>query len=197
MQRMPLSLRLILIVLAGAIVALSCFAVYRTMFPEQVASHSKLEGMENYVPAKEVKPAPAVHFLNEAGKDLDLQQFRGKVILLNLWATWCTPCVAEMPMLDRLQRRLGDTDAVVIALSIDRGGVQAVREFFDREGIRNLKVYVDPTMRAQSAMQAFGLPTTLIIDPDGNERGRLIGPAEWDDDAALDLITSAKAPKQP
>lgn len=177
--------------------ALSCFAVYRTIFPEQVASHSKLEGMENYVPAREVKPAADVHFLDEAGQDLSLQQFRGRVIVLNLWATWCTPCVAEMPMLDRLQQRLGDTDAVVIALSIDRGGAKAVREFFDREGIGNLKIYVDPTMRAQSTLQAFGLPTTLIIDPEGNERGRLIGPAEWDEDAALDLITSAKAPSKP
>lgn len=193
---MPLSLRLVFIVLAGAIVAVSSFAVYRTMFPEQAPAHSKLSGMENYVPAKQVKPAADIHFLDEAGKDLNLQQFRGKVIVLNLWATWCTPCVAEMPMLDRLQERLEGMDAVVVALSLDRGGAAAVREFYEREGIRSLKVYVDPSMRAQATLQAFGLPTTVIIDPEGNERGRLIGPAKWNDDAALDLITSAKSPPQ-
>ena len=83
---------------------------------------------------------------------------------------------------------------MVIALSIDRGGVDTVREFFERVGVKALPVFVDPTMRAQSTLSAFGLPTTIIIDRDGNERGRLLGPAEWDSDRAIDLIETAMSP---
>jgi hypothetical protein len=97
-------------------------------------------------------------------------------------------------MLDRLQQQLKDVDVVVIALSIDRDGPPAVRAFFDRINIKHLAVYVDPTMRAQSTLATFGLPTTILIDKQGNERGRLVGPAEWDDASAADLVLSANAP---
>jgi thiol-disulfide isomerase/thioredoxin len=96
--------------------------------------------------------------------------------------------------LERLQQKMGDKDVLVIALSIDRGGIDTVREFFAGVGVKALPVFVDPTMRAQSTLSAFGLPTTIIIDRDGKERGRLLGPAEWDSDRAIDLVQAAMTP---
>lgn len=148
--------------------------------------------LSNYVEARELKPVPAIRFMDATGRVMTLEDFRGRVVVLNLWATWCTPCVAEMPTLDRLQKQVGD-DAIVLALSIDRGGQDAVREFYDRTGVKHLKVFVDPTMRAQSELGLRGLPTTLIIDRQGRERGRLVGPAEWDGAAAVDLVKGAMA----
>jgi thiol-disulfide isomerase/thioredoxin len=153
-------------------------------------------GFANYVEAKELKPVPAIRFMDASGRVMTLEDFRGRVVVLNLWATWCTPCVAEMPTLDRLQQQLGEEDAIVLALSIDRGGQEAVKEFYEKTGVSHLKVFVDPTMRAQSDIGILGLPTTLIIDREGRERGRLVGPAEWDDAAAVDLVRRAmEAPK--
>ena len=192
---MPVGLRVVVIVLIGAIVAAASVAVYMMLSPDDFPKRSKLAGMENYIPAREIKPVTPIHFLDEDGKDVTLEQFRGRIVVLNLWATWCTPCVAEMPMLDRLQHQLKDLDVVVIALSIDRDGPPIVREFFDKNGIEHLKVYVDPTMRAQSTLATFGLPTTILIDRLGQERGRLVGPAEWDEAAAADLVLSATAPQ--
>jgi thiol-disulfide isomerase/thioredoxin len=191
---MSLNVRLLIIVAVGAIVAVSCFAVYSMLGGDNAAEHSELGSLDNYKAATELKAVPEIHFLDGAGKDRTLADFKGKVVVLNLWATWCTPCVAEMPTLERLQQKMGENDVVVIALSIDRGGVDTVREFFERVGVKALPVFVDPTMRAQSTLSAFGLPTTIIIDRDGKERGRLLGPAEWDSNRAIELIEAAMAP---
>ena len=191
---MTSSWRVVVIVLTGAIVAAAGFAVYTMLTGEDQSTRPKLAGMENFIPAREFKPVPRVQFLDEQGNQVSLERFRGNIVVLNLWATWCTPCLAEMPMLDRLQQQLKGVGVVVIALSIDRDGSTAVREFFNRNGIRHLAVYVDPTMRAQSTLTTFGLPTTILIDKQGRERGRLVGPAEWDDASAVDLVLSANAP---
>ena len=108
-----------------------------------------------------------------------LDAFHGKVILLNIWATWCPPCVTEMPTLDRLQADLGSGKFEVVTLSIDTGGTPVVRRFFDKLGIRHLKLYVDPTQLSFTNLHIVGLPTTLLINTDGKEVGRLIGPADW------------------
>jgi thiol-disulfide isomerase/thioredoxin len=110
--------------------------------------------------------------------------------LVNFWATWCAPCIRELPSLDRLQKRLKHSGVKIIALSLDRGGVEAVTEFYAENGIHNLEVYVDPTMAAQQAFDIPGLPTTVLIDREGRDRGRLIGPADWDGDGAVDLVLS-------
>ena len=191
---MPSNFRLPVIIGVGAIVAISCFAVYTMLYPKEVAEHVELGSIRNYVAAKEKKSVPDVHFLDATGKDTTLQRFRGKVVVLNLWATWCTPCVAEMPALDRLQQKLGGEDVVVVALSIDRGGIDVVREFYDRVGVKHLPIFVDPTMRAQSDFSVFGLPTTIIVDREGIERGRLLGPAEWDKTDALEIVQAALSP---
>jgi thiol-disulfide isomerase/thioredoxin len=186
--------RLVVIVLVGTIVAALTFAVYMLAGLNDEEVPRKLGSIDNFLPAREIKQAPLLTFLDEEGTKITLEKFRGKIVVLNLWATWCTPCVAEMPMLDRLQQQLEGVGVVVLALSIDRGGPEVVREFFDEHEIEHLAVYVDPTMRAQQDLSAFGLPTTLIIDREGNDRGRIVGPAEWDDAEAADLVLSASAP---
>lgn len=186
--------RLIVIVLVGAIVAAGTFAVYMLSGLNDDESPGKLGSIDNFLPAREIKPAPLLSFVGEDGEKLTLEKFRGKIVVLNLWATWCTPCIAEMPMLDHLQQQLENVGVVVVALSIDRGGPEVVREFFDEHGIEHLGVYVDPSMRAQTDLSAIGLPTTIIIDREGNDRGRIVGPAEWDDAEAADLVLRASAP---
>ena len=119
-------------------------------------------------------------FVDGAGRDLTLADFRGRVVLLNIWATWCVPCREEMPTLDALQEKLGGDDFRVLPLSIDRAGMTVVRRFYDEIGIRHLGMYLADSTRAMLAFGALGRPTTILIDRDGFERGRLVGPAEWD-----------------
>ncbi|HXV09312.1 MAG TPA: TlpA disulfide reductase family protein [Burkholderiales bacterium] len=126
------------------------------------------------------QPVPHLRFLDVDGKERTLSDFHGKVILLNLWATWCAPCRKEMPALDRLQQKLGGADFQVLALSLDNGGATVVRQFYDQIGIRALGIYVDPGMEATGKLRALGVPTTLLLDREGRERWRKTGPEEWD-----------------
>jgi len=127
-------------------------------------------------------------FVDGAGRDLTLADFRGRVVLLNVWATWCGPCRAEMPTLDRLQAQLGGDDFHVLPLSIDKAGLGPVRRFYDEIGIRHLGMYLAEDIRAMMAFAVIGLPTTLLIDRQGRERGRLTGPAEWDSPETITQI---------
>jgi thiol-disulfide isomerase/thioredoxin len=137
------------------------------------------------------KPLPALAFVDAEGRAESLSQFRGKVVLLNLWATWCVPCRKEMPTLDRLQAKLSGPDFEVVALSIDRGGAAPVQEFYRSIGIEHLALHVDPSGRAASAVSASGIPATLVVDRDGREIGRKLGAAEWDGPDALAVIKRA------
>ena len=126
------------------------------------------------------QPLPDIQFENDQGEAMSLAVFRGKVVLLNVWATWCAPCRREMPTLERLQAELGGPDFEVVALSLDRKGLSVVQEFYAELGLETLPIYVDESGEAQRALSVLGLPTTLLLDRDGNEIGRLLGPAEWD-----------------
>lgn len=132
-----------------------------------------------------------ITFKDGAGEPKSLADFRGKTILLNFWATWCAPCKAEMPSLDRLQNKLGSEKFEVVALALDRKGSEAAQAFLDSTKSTNLKLYIDPTAKAGSAFNFVGMPATFLIDPEGRELGRLIGPAEWDSPAAIALIEAA------
>lgn len=134
------------------------------------------------------RPLPDIRFQDAQGHTLGLADFRGKVVLLNIWATWCGPCRREMPTLDRLQAELGGADFQVIALSIDRKGLDVVRKFYGEIGIRHLAMHIDSSGKAARDLRALGLPTTLLIDRAGREIGRLVGPAEWDAPDVLAFI---------
>ena len=147
----------------------------------------------NFAPS-EPKPVPELTFFDGTGNEVSLADFRGEVVVLNLWATWCAPCRHEMPSLDRLQARFGGNGLEVIALSLDRGDIAKVRDFFEELGISSLALYHDPEGRAGRALGAPGLPTTVVIDRSGQEVGRLLGPAEWDSDEAIAVIEALVGP---
>ena len=143
---------------------------------------------------------PVVRFADGNGRAMTLQDFRGKFVLLNIWATWCVPCRKEMPALDRLQAKLGGPGFEVVAISIDRDGLPAVQEFYLQTGIKQLRVYLDKSGEASANLGVVGLPTTLLIDRESREIGRKIGPAEWDSPEVVTLIQGylgAPAPDQP
>lgn len=119
-------------------------------------------------------------FRDADGAERRLADFAGKGLVVNLWATWCPPCVEEMPALDRLARQVRDDGIEVLALSQDRGGADAVRTFYARTGVRHLGIWLDPRGAAARAWGARGLPTTLIVDRAGMEAARLEGITEWD-----------------
>lgn len=140
------------------------------------------------------RPLPDIAFQDEAGATHKLAEFRGKTVLLNIWATWCWPCRKEMPTLDRLQAALGGKRFEVVALSIDMEGLDKVKKFIADLSIQHLPIYIDPTSRVTGDLGVSGLPTTLLIDPSGEELARLIGPAEWD---SADMQTLLKKYIQP
>ncbi|MCZ6847493.1 MAG: redoxin family protein, partial [Alphaproteobacteria bacterium] len=144
-------------------------------------------------------PAPNIRFTDSTGNALSLADFRGKVVLLNIWATWCPPCVYELPSLDRLQKKLGKLGFEVVAVSQDQGGAPLVEKFFKRLGLRHLRQYLDPGRHARARFGTTTLPTSILIDANGNERGRMVQAADWDSSAAISLIrqirqTPAAAP---
>ncbi len=145
------------------------------------------EPSRNFIVHEAPKPIAAIRFEDADGQSRSLTDFRGKVVLLNIWATWCVPCRKEMPTLDRLQAKLGGAGFEVVALSIDRR-MDAVRKFFAEVGIQKLAIYLDSSAKATRELGAVGLPTTLLLDREGREVGRLIGPAEWDSLAMVEFI---------
>jgi thiol-disulfide isomerase/thioredoxin len=134
------------------------------------------------------RPLPALRFAAADGRELTLADFRGRAVLLNLWATWCGPCRQEMPTLDRLQQRLGGPRFQVVALSIDRLGLAAVAPFYKKLRLDALAVYLDPSGQSAAALDVPGLPTSLLIDAEGREIARKIGPAAWDRPAIVQKI---------
>ena len=131
---------------------------------------------------------PALSFVDASGKTLSLDDFKGKVVLLNLWATWCAPCVEEMPALDRLQQALGGDGFMVLALAMDRQGRPLVEPFLEKLGVKNLPMYLDTSGNATRLLKARGLPTTVLIGRDGKELGRLEGSAVWDSAQAASFL---------
>ena len=141
----------------------------------------------------EPKPLPDIAFADGEGKPLKLSDFKGRVILINLWATWCAPCRKEMPDLARLQQELGSDQFEVVAISVDRKGAEASSAFLKETGADALKLYVEPTTKVVSELQSAGLPATILVDREGREMGRLLGPALWASPEAFALVKAALA----
>jgi thiol-disulfide isomerase/thioredoxin len=142
----------------------------------------------NFTPFEPLRPAPEVTFADGDGGTVGFADFHGKVVLVNLWATWCVPCVQEMPSLDRLQGELGPEGLAVVAVSQDRDGVPAVVRFYEKYDFGRLGIYVDPKGQVARAFETGVLPTSLLIDREGRVVGQLIGAAEWDAPEAKALI---------
>jgi thiol-disulfide isomerase/thioredoxin len=138
--------------------------------------------------ASKPKEVPALRFVDASEKERSLADFRGKVVLLNIWATWCAPCREEMPALDRLQGELGGPGFQVVALSVDQEGSAIARRFFAEVGIKSLDFYIDRSARAAFTLDAAGLPATLLIDREGREIGRHLGAAKWDSPEIVEAL---------
>jgi thiol-disulfide isomerase/thioredoxin len=138
---------------------------------------------------------PDFTFAAEGGATKSLKDFAGKIVLLNIWATWCVPCREEMPALDALEAKRGGKDFVVVAVNIDKGegGPAKAAGFLKEIGVTRLPLYTDPTGKLFFTLKTVGMPTTLIIDRDGKEIARLVGPADWASAEALAVIEAAIA----
>lgn len=156
-----------------------------------VKAEPKTGQMAAFVTKKTPQALPEITFNDGAGKSLTLADFKGRTVLLNLWATWCSPCREEMPSLDRLQQALGSEKFEVVALSLDKQGAPASQKFLDEVKAKALKLYVDATGKQGTILKLVGMPTTILINKDGLEVGRLAGAAEWDSDEAKKLIEAA------
>lgn len=141
------------------------------------------------------KRLPNLAFKDAGGNEKTLADWRGRTLLLNLWATWCVPCRKEMPALDALQDRLGGPQFEVVAINIDTRDAEKPKAWLNEVGIRKLAYYADNTARVfqdlKAVGKAFGMPTTLIVDPNGCELAALSGPAEWASEDAITLINAA------
>ena len=136
------------------------------------------------------KPVPQTAFADIDGTEGSLANYRGKIVVLNFWATWCGPCRQEMPSLDRLNAELGSADFAVVTLATGRNSPQGMRKFFEEEGIETLPLYQDPKQAIAREMAVLGLPITVILDRDGQEIARLRGDAEWDSESAMGIIAA-------
>ncbi len=145
----------------------------------------------NFQPASAPQPVPELEFHDGEGKTVHLSDFKGKLVLLNLWATWCVPCREEMPDLNELQGAMGSDKFQVLALSVDKDGLELARSFLKEVKADHLALYNDPTSGANFKVKGYGLPTTLLISPEGDELGRIVGPAEWNKPEAQALIEAA------
>ncbi len=158
------------------------------------ACHRVPPTMGNFSRAEKALPAPDVPFADAEGSARRLADFRGTGLVVNFWATWCAPCVKEMPAIDRLAKQLKARDVVVLALSSDREGQSVVRKFYDKNQIGNLPVMVDSMSKVARALGVDGLPTTILFDAEGQEVGRVVGEAEWDAPASVDFLAACLAP---
>ncbi|MBY0431621.1 MAG: TlpA family protein disulfide reductase [Rhodospirillales bacterium] len=165
--------------MAAAVFILAVLASPSYTVPAQAGSADK---------AAARPPAPDVTFLDSSGATQSLSRYRGKVVLVNLWATWCAPCIREMPSLDQLQRQLGALGFEVLALSQDRGGIDTIRKFYEKQSLKYLKPLADPKGQAAQAFGARGLPTSYLIDSRGRMVGQMEGATQWDGPEAMALI---------
>ena len=175
---------------AIAIVGVIYFSGDTPMPTPQGRGQAETASSRSFVIHEAPRPLPEIRFEDGNGEALTLADLRGKTVLLNIWATWCVPCREEMPTLDALEAELGGPSFEVVPLSVDRAGPEVVRKFYAEIGIEHLGLYIDASMRASFDLQAPGLPTTLLIDSEGRELGRLVGPAEWDTPEMIAFLKS-------
>ena len=158
-----------------------------------VASGARADAMGRFQKAKAPKPLPEIEFVDAEDKPMTLSDLKGKVVLVNFWATWCAPCIKEMPSLDRLQAAVGKNKLIVLPLSLDGSSRAKVAPFYESTELKNLGIFFDKGRVAMKAFAVSILPTSILIDPSGREFGRLEGEADWDNPEAIALVSAALA----
>ena len=143
--------------------------------------------LEDFELSKEKKNISNLIFKDHKEKEISFSDFKGKILLVNFWATWCAPCIKEMPSLDRLETKInGDFD--VIAISVDRDGIEKVIDFFDENKISNLEKFFDIKNSLAKEMNLYGVPTSFFVNKEGDLIGYYQGDMEWDNDTVINFI---------
>lgn len=150
-------------------------------------------GLAKLIPVEDAPALPETVFTDPDGGEHRLADYQGKVVLLNFWATWCAPCREEMPALDALQKELGGDDFQVVTIATGRNAPDKIDRFFEETAVTNLPVLLDPKQQLARDMGVVGLPVTVLIDREGREVARLLGDAEWNSDAAKQVIRQLTA----
>lgn len=164
--------------------------------PDPDTEYQSTKTIGNFIIHLVPKSAPALQFNLRDGRAAGLADFRGRVLVINFWATWCAPCRREMPTLDALQAHFADRDVMVLAISVDRGSPRRAIEFLDRLGITHLTMAYDSEYKSRRAAGLIGLPTTLLLNRQHRELGRLSGEASWNSPAIHQLIEAALKDEQ-
>jgi thiol-disulfide isomerase/thioredoxin len=162
---------------AAIVIMLAVLARPEARAADQSPLPAELRG---FVASEPAKPAPDIAVTDQTEQTVGLDGFKGRLVLVNFWATWCEPCVKEMPALDALQTHFAGRPFSVLAISEDRGGLPVVRKYYDQHGLDGLDLYSDAHGEAGRAFGIRGLPTTILIDAQGQELGRVEGAVEWD-----------------
>lgn len=153
-----------------------------------------IEGiMQNFFELEKPVAAPNTPFISKDEGPITLDRFRGKFVVLNFWATWCGPCLRELPSLHRLNAQFAGDDFAVVLISQDRGGFEQTDRFLKKLEVAIPDNFIDEKLKYSRAIGVRSLPTTILIGPDGNEIGRLVGAAEWDEPEAVALIDFYRA----
>ncbi len=148
-----------------------------------------IEGtVQNFIPLDKPLPVPPTPVVSKDEGPITLDRFQGKFIVLNFWATWCGPCIRELPSLNRLNGQYGGDDFAVVLISQDRGGFKQTARFLKKLKVDIADNYIDEKLKFSRAIGVRSLPTTILLGPDGNEIGRLVGSTEWDEPEAIALI---------
>ena len=186
-------MRLILLLLA--LLAVGACDRQKAETPQGNEASATPAGLEKGVDrSQKGKAAPAALFKDPDGGDISMADFKGTPVLVNLWATWCAPCVKELPTVDRLaERHAVDGELGVIAVSVDMGPRNSVKAFLDKLGVKHLGAYQDPEMALAGALNANMMPTTILFDKDGREVWRYIGDLDWSGPEAAKLVAEAGA----
>jgi len=191
---MTLRTRLVLI-LAAAIAAVGIPAVLYEMRVRDVhASTSPPAILDKMQPVEGAPAAPAITFYDAEGKALSLNDFRGRYVLVNLWATWCGPCINELPSLVRLQAQLPQDQITVLPLDLEKHDAQKVAEFLERTKIEGLPIFIDRDFSALRGFAANELPPTLLIESEGREVARAAGEQKWDHADSIAYLKAVSSP---
>jgi len=177
---------------AGVALAQVCQAAPATIAAITPFSKGELAAFQPVDKAADLTKIP---FKDKDGNTVTLADWKGRTVLLNLWATWCPPCIREMPSLEKLQVELGGDAFEVVPVSIDLGDASKPKAFYKKIGLTQLPFYADNTMEIFNALKkknlAFGMPTTILVSKEGCSLGVINGPAEWASNDAIELIKSA------
>ena len=150
-------------------------------------------GLEKLIPTDNAPALGETDFTDPDGGEHNLADYKGKVVLVNFWATWCAPCREEMPSLDALQADMGGDDFEVVPIATGRNAPAKIDEFFEETGVDNLPVLLDPKQQLAREMGVVGLPVSVLVDREGREVARLLGDADWSGEAAKAVIRQLTA----